>query len=80
MKKAWMVIIIFASLLALAGAGFVIFNKVSPANLDKKLGISGKNTSAQNSSMKQFSRKARIPKSSPRKIVLRSQTPVKSSA
>ncbi len=77
MKKAWMAIIIIASLLALAGAGFVIFHKVDPANLDKKLGISGNNTSAQN---KQASRKDRIPKSSPRKIVLRSQTPVKSSS
>jgi hypothetical protein len=80
MKKTWMIIIIIAALMALAGAGLIVYQKVNPANLDKKLAIDDKNTLVKNSFEKQSSRKSKPPKKIIRKITLKNQTSLKSSA
>jgi hypothetical protein len=80
MKKTWMIIIIIAALMALAGAGLIVYQKVNPANLDKKLAIDDKNTLVKNSFEKQSSRKFKPPNKIVRKITLKNQTSLKSSA
>ncbi|MFA6290909.1 MAG: hypothetical protein WC637_03960 [Victivallales bacterium] len=60
MKKAWMVIIIVASLLAFAGAGFIIYRNVAPgAGADKKLLLNEEKSLAQDSPGKKPPRKSK---------------------
>ncbi len=74
MKKAWMVIIIIASVIAFAGMGFVVFKKVKPSVLNKQIASGGADP---NGSIKRLSRKA---KPISKIINLRYQTPTQSSS
>lgn len=70
MQKTWMIIIIIASLIALAGAGFIVFRKVAPAAVaDKKLISNERNAISQNSSGKRVPRKSKPPNKFVRKII-----------
>ena len=77
MKKTWMISIIIASLVTLAGAGFVVFLNVTPSDVGRRTALSGKNSVAQNSLTKRLPRKA---KPLEKTINLKYQTPTRSSA